>query len=330
MTTKIFISFEEFTKQEFNTYIEQNPTHEIILWVPENSYIPQIYKTYDEWVAFSVALDENGINYTVVTGDLDYYKGHPNVIGWEDFTAYQVFYHFKQGLIYHEKSNYKHAYFVSRNGRETLESSIMIDSLYKYKLDNDSVIQYYNNGAPFKGFENWQPTYWDGIPIGSPPLSPGEYNAPTTYEFASVDVCVAKQTVIDVIDPGFVFPMLWGMPSVIFAKAGMYDKMERILGVALYRDMIDTSFDSIEDDRERADAISAELRKLLKSYSSPDLIFKIFGPIAELNRQHLFKLVRQKNVHQKIKELIELPELHAYKEILNIGDKISLIGKNIY
>lgn len=332
MPTKVFISYDEFSSEEFYNYIEQNPTHKIVLWVPEASIIPQLYKTAEEWISFSQNLDLKNIDYTLVTSDSELYADHPNVIGWDDFAAYKIMYDFKIGSIAFSRRNLgasKH--FVTRNGRESFQCSAIVDLLHKYKLENHTSIQYDNYGNEFSFNLDYSPSFWDGKPFAQIPSNHlNDYNVPLTYVFSAVDISVTTDIMSNAIQPTMLYPIMNGFPSVVYGKKGIVKKMERVLGISMYNDMIDTSYDSIQDSYERADSLMGELRKLFDATYDPETIVKKFDGRAMINKQKVFGLVKNKNVNEKIKEFLDIPELHYYKEILNSGDGFTMIGNVIY
>lgn len=332
MTTKVFISYDEFSSEEFYNYIEQNPTHKIVLWVPEASIIPQLYRTVEEWISFSQNLDLKNIDYTLVTSDSEFYDDHPNVIGWDDFAAYKIMYDFKTASVqFSKRPQMALKHFVTRFGRESFQCSVIVDLLHKYKLENHTVIQYDNYGDEFLFNEPYSPSFWNGEPFSQIyNNSLNEYNIPPSYIFSAVDISATTDIMSNSIQPSMLAPIMNGFPSVVYGRKGIVKKMERVLGISMYNDMIDTSYDSIEDPYERADALMVELRKLFDTYIEPDIIVKKFDGNAMFNKQKVFNLVKNKNVNEKIKEFLDIPELHHYKLILNSCDNLTMMGNFIY
>jgi hypothetical protein len=332
MTTKVFISYDEFSSEEFYDYIEQNPTHKIVLWVPEASIIPQLYKTAEEWISFSQNLDSKNIDYTLVTSDSEFYGVHPNVIGWDDFAAYKIMYDFKIGSIsFSKRPQMALRHFVTRFGRESFQCSIIVDLLHKYKLENYTTIQYDNYGNDFLFNKDYSPSFWDGNLFSNiANNSLNEYNIPSSFIFSAIDISATTDIMSNSIQPSMLYPIMNGFPSVVYGKKGIVKKMERVLGISMYNDMIDTSYDSIQDSHERADSLLGELRTLFNTYNDPEIIVKKFDGNAIFNKQKVFNLVKNKNVNEKIKEFLDIPELHYYKEILNSSDNLTMIGNIIY
>jgi len=331
--TKVFISCDEFSKNEFDTYIAAHPEHRIIIWAPENMYVPQLYRTPDEWKTFSKSIDDLGIDYVLVIGysESNFYDNHPRVIGWDDFAAYDVLSAFVDGrtqISPSPKNMTKH--YVTKFGRESERRTIMTDSLAKYGVLDNTNFHYYNNGNPFE-FAGYQPKYWDKE-ISELIHNDSNYAIPPTqywYLSSAMEIIVEKSMDYPHIYNYFFIPILFGKPSVVFAAKGYYDRVKSIFGIDMYEDVIDTTFDDFDDRLEAADFISRQL-KTLSERKSADHLARDTSAAAINNLRLLVDHVKAKNVNSEIKLMVELPELSYYKDALNAGDKMTFMGKAIY
>lgn len=92
-------------------------------------------------------------------------------------------------------------------------------------------------------------------------------------------------------------PILYGKPFLIYGAVNMNSHLEE-LGFKLFRDVVDYSFDSIEDDEERAIALCKELKRL--STIPLEKIEELTGIEVEFNLQLGKLLSDTRNIPEKI------------------------------
>lgn len=332
MPTKVFISYDEYTKDEFYAYIDSNPQDEIILWGPENVYIPQLFQTQEEWISFYQDLDNRGINYKLVTGCSEFYSGHPNVISWDDYAAYDIIGGFVSGNVRLSPSppNMEN-HFVTNFGDERFNRTVMVDTLVKYNLLGTTALHYYNNGNPFV-FEYYSPKYWDGLP-STLMARDIKYDIPDLRYFylsAACEIVMEKELRYPHISNRSILPIIFGKMLVVFGAKGYYDKMKKLFGFDMFENIVDVSkFEVGENVISRSENMVTELTRVVESQDATMLARNAANSTSR-NIQILVNVVKEKNVDSRIKEMLELPELHEYKQKLNSGDKVVFMGKSIY
>lgn len=343
MTTKVFISVEGFTKEDLYTHIDNNPSDEIIIWGPENMYIPQLFKTFPEWKVFEQDMIDRNVNFKIVIGCSEFYGENENVIAWDDFAVYELFkgYLLGNAPISSSKKDFYSYNFVTRNGRESFQSSLIVDLLYKYNLNDKTLIEYSNYGDEFHnkhivdvdGKEtNWEPSHWNGNMLTSdeyriPNLN--AFNIPYVgYDFSMVDILVAKNIQFPQLDKSILYPMLLDKPFIIYGAKGIYEKMKNLLGIDIHDELVSMyPFDNISDHIHRAERVVQNIKHLDQNDRMSENK-KLFG---SYNKIRLVELVKKKDVHPVIVDLLtNHDELIDYKRCYYAGDAITVIGKNIY
>lgn len=331
MPTKVFISYDEYTKEEFYSYIDLHPQDDILLWGPQNVYIPQLFKTQEEWISFYQDLDNRGINYKLVVGCSEFYNGHPNVISWDDYAAYDIIYRFVSGNVMLSPSPQNmEKHFVTNFGYETFPNTAIVDKLAKYNILDNTALHYYNNGNPFEFNYNYSPTHWDGLP--STLITDG-FDIPIVRYFylsAACQIVVEKDLNYPHINYTSLMPIVFGKMLVVFGAKGYYDKMKKLFGFDMFENIVDVSKFEVGDDIvSRSEIIAKELLRVTQNQDATMLARNAANAVSS-NLQTLVNLVKEKNVDLRIKEMLELPELHEYKKHLNSGDKAVFMGKSIY
>lgn len=330
--TKVFISVEEFPAKEFYDYIETNPTHRVVIWGPENVYVPQLYKTQDEWKTFSSDLDSKGIDYVVVTGCSEFYENHSRVVGWDDFAAYDVLWEFVVGNLQLSPSpNMLTHHFTTRFGQETIRCSYVTDMMVKNGIMDNTNFYYSNNGKEFS-HDLYQPIYWDGkkpeYDCAVNNCNIPDYRMP--YLSSALEISVEKDWQYPHITDCLFIPIVFGKPSICLGAKDYYKKVKKLFGIDMYTTHIDTLFDDESNRRLASDMAMMSLKLLSIKIPSPDALARELAFTVTSNLQKVLSCVQARNVNSEILKLVEIPELYHYKEVLNSGSEITFIGKTIY
>lgn len=118
---------------------------------------------------------------------------------------------------------------------------------------------------------------------------PSNYHKPEDLYFDSFMEVVLESTLrVIFLTEKTIKPIAWGKPFIVYAAPGFHKFLVE-LGFQLYTEVFDYSFDSIEDDVERAEAIVNQINTLHNTRSYSDMYKQLKSKI-EFNQKHLVQV----------------------------------------
>ena len=251
-----------------------------------------------------------------------------NLISWRTFFAHQVVHYCCNNQIHpygHNEKLQKH--FVSLNGRAHTHRVRFIDHMYKYGLNRYGYISFQN--FENRSIDNYTCKWWepqkmivDPEHLDSPDGMVDILLPPPQFKDALWSLICESTTDAQFITEKTYIPIFHKRPFLIYGhpKANLYMKS---LGFQLFDEIIDYSFDSIDNDAERVDAYMKEVQKICNMEVNKQR--QILQKKIDYNHNHMLKLVNNKKIKKSISKCLpkfDQFHLHMYTEYLNIADRL--------
>lgn len=201
-------------------------------------------------------------------------------------------------------TEFKHK-FVSLNNRSHLHRCILIEELAKQNLLDKGIVTWIkhlneNSDFDFKYFNNEKRLLNDGFAD-----RPDSYSIPVEYTDSLFDIVTEATMDKQFLTEKTVKPLLFKKPFILFGAMNIHKHLVN-LGFKLYDEVIDYSFDDIDDPYLRAEMFTKNIHKIL-----------------EMDSKELYELLLPKiiyNFHNAIRIIIDrsmIPEvvMDYYKSI---------------
>lgn len=317
------------------TAIENDDSYtNVVIFGPEE-YEPGIHLTATEFIMLKRFLEFHNVKLTVILGSpneytLNYkysYRNFKELRSWHTYFAnYIIAYGLNHNLLPygHNKKISKH--FISLNGRAHSWRCVFIDYMAKYNLIDKGYVSWHNSenwDYPYT-FRWWTPTklnfdsYWinpsDGFfDIFRPPNEFKDSLFSVISESTTEAIFVTEKTYI---------PIYHKRPFLIYGAPYIHEYLKS-LGFLMFDEIIDYSFDSVDDDEKRCEMVVKEVEKLCKHDISK------LKQRTEQKVQHNFDNLLQISANKKLvpKEVKKLVTNNThnpfpqYAEVLNISDR---------
>jgi hypothetical protein len=306
----------------------------IVFFGPEEHRFKKILdsrKTYKNLVTF---LNSKNIDYLFVNGAcgdyalnyrFDFKKFGHKFVHWETFFAYSVYNVFQQSIGHNKKIT---KLFTSLNNRAHNFRKMFIDQMYNFDLFNHGYISWNNidveTGYSFK--------YWKPEPMllsdRTDAYTQDFFKLPTKEFKDSLFSLIAESTMDAIFTTEKTYiAILHRRPFLTFGapSANLYMKT---LGFKLFENVIDYSFDAVDDDTERCNLYMQQVKKLT-TYNLNELKNEVM-PIVNYNFDNFNEMIRNNStVPEIVKDLVfnsTHNRLQGYAYLLNNNKKTFIIG----
>ena len=327
-----------------NELEKDNSYTDIVIFGPEEHEIGFAFHD-TEFVMFKRFLDYHNVNLKMILGAptnsiLNYryqFKDFKNLNPWHTFFANFVIQH----ILYLKASPYGHnnvinKHFTSMNGRAHPWRCMFIDYMYKYNLFDKGYISWHNS-------ENWQYPYdfkwWAPKKLNFDKnwVNPSNgfydmYTVPIEFKDSLFSIISESNLQTIFVTEKTYLPIYHKRPFIIFGAPYIHQYLKS-LGFMLFDEIIDYSFDSVDDDEKRCDMLMKEVAKLCST--NIEKLRKKSITKVEHNFNNLLKIVENKKlIPKEVRRTIENgthERFDLYRNVLNISntkDFLNLINKD--
>lgn len=249
-----------------------------------------------------------------------------NLVPWETWFAHQVICH----ALNHDLDPYginanPTKYFVSLNGRAHPHRQMFLDYMYREQLFESGYVSFYNfENRPFDSykFKWWSP---ESMKFDEEFTKPENGIAdllrpPQHFKNSVFSVICESATDVQFITEKTYVPIYHRRPFVIYGHplANAYMKS---LGFEIFDDIIDYSFDEIDDDEIRCDMFMQQIKKLT-TYNIQYLRDAVQSKVHH-NWLNMLSIVENKKTRKRINKLLPKNSnhfhIHNHLEYLNIA-----------
>jgi hypothetical protein len=342
--TFYFLIWSNQTFNDFVNEIEYNKGYtDVVIFGPEEHDAGKLFYSHEQYILFKRFLDYHNINLKIVLGSPNdlianpryVFKDLPDLTPWSTYFAnFVMCYNMHLGIRPYGHNNTITKHFTSLNGRAHPWRCMFADHMYKYDLYKNGYVSWHNaenwNYDDMYQFKWWTPENinFDKVWIENTTGIKDIYNPPMDQFRDSLFSVISESTMecIFVTEKTYV-PIYHKRPFLIFGAPGIH-KYLKSLGFKLFEEIIDYSFDSIDDDEERCDALMQQLLKI--SRNNIQKTKRMLQPKIEYNFLNMLRLVsNSKNVSRDVRRILKHSDqdvLESYKDILNIGSNPKFIN----
>lgn len=174
-----------------------------------------------------------------------------------------------------------------------LHRCMLLDELSNRNLIEHNAITwhqkiYYYQVPGFYTFKHWTPCI---LKLNSEPKAfkkSNQWNVP--LEWHETFLHVISETLVDIIyiTEKTVAPLLGGKLFISYAAKGFYQELKK-LGFQLYDEIIDYSFDDIDNHEDRLNALMDQIEKIIQ-LNDYEKVYKDLNEKLRYNQQHAIKL----------------------------------------
>lgn len=245
-----------------------------------------------------------------------------NSYGWGTFFAYSVVF----DAFINKKKPAGHTQltksFISLNRRAHTHRCMFIDILHKYKLQEHGIITWHMFQTPVCDYEfkHWDPMCLTVDEPGDPINNFHLYPYPPQFQKTLFSVVSESSSDMVFLTEKTFMPIFHKRPFLIFGGKNIH-KYLKTLKFKLFDEIIDYSFDSVDDEYERFDMAMRELKKICKH--DPNNLLKLIKPKIEYNYANLLNIVKYSiGVDEEVTKIVNnWPDGigNNYKDLLNFG-----------
>lgn len=172
---------------------------------------------------------------------------------------------------------YKNIYSFQNNGKEkhVLDMVRHIEHIHKYKVDC---------------FDLKTHKYKHDIDTGGTLHS--DNNTDQAFYHSSIHIAGETAYEVTFFTEKTWNPILHGKPVIVHGAKNINKHLENY-GFKLYNNVIDYSFDEIEDMPERTKMLAAELKRVGDKYT-PQVLTKLTAEIADYNKNHALRIIKDR------------------------------------
>lgn len=306
-------------------------THVVIMG-PEEYEAPEFFINREQYKFFKGYLNYNNIKLIHVTSAITdpeinyryYANDQQDTICWEMFFAHQVVTgQLERDIIPYGHEEKIHKHFTSMNGRSHKWRCMFMDYMAKYNLIDKGYVSWHNveNWDYDYKFKYWTPKKmsfdrrWrksaDGLlDILFPP-----------EEFKTSLFSVISESNVDclfVTEKTFI-PIFHKRPFIVYGPPN-FQKYLKSKGYQLFDEIIDYSFDEIDDNEVRADMMMQQVEKIC-NHDIYELKSRLQPKVEHNFRNMMNDVVSRKHIHPHIIKLIDINHdlTSHYSYLLNIG-----------
>lgn len=213
-----------------------------------------------------------------------------------------------------KRNEYKYP-FICLNNRAHLHRCYVIDFMAKYNLINTQKVSWIDplNEVMASKFKF---KYFDGnrVDFDNMKTNQDSYIIPNEYYESFVDFVTESSHETIAISEKTIKPLVFKKPFVIMGAAGINKHLEK-LGFKLYDEIIDYSFDEVEDIELRAELYVKNMKNIseLKNF---DDIYSILLPKVEHNYNLCFELAVSMDIPKEVKKILPIAQTNPFDEEL--------------
>ena len=338
-----YLSVWAFRHEDFKFLVdavESNDVTAVVLLMAEEYQFPPFFVSSETFRIFKGFCNSHNTKLTVITGcntsdkfgfRYENLNQQDVIISWETFFAHltveRSLGHNRMPLGHNATIN-KH--FISLNGRAHPHRCMFLDYMYKEDLFRHGYVSFHN-------FENWdyqyEFKYWNPTTLkfdmsfeSSPDGIVDIMRPPIEFKDALFSLVCESTVNAQFLTEKTYIPIWNRRPVLIYGhpKANLYLKS---LGFELYDEVIDYSFDAIEDDEERCIEFMKQVKQLC-SYDI-DTLRKQLMPKIHQNWLTLIDILRSKKTRNRIQQYLPADTNHeqvdVYRNMLNIASEHKLV-----
>lgn len=185
---------------------------------------------------------------------------------------------------------YKNIYSFQNNGKETLDIVRELEQVFNYKVDSFNLKTH---------------RYEADLETGGTPYS--DNNTDQAFYHSSIHIAGETAHEVTFFTEKTWNPILHGKPVIVHGAKNSNKHLEHY-GFKLYDNVIDYSFDKIDNMFERTEMLAAELKRVGEKYT-PQVLTKMTLEIADYNKHNALRIIKERR---------HIPEI--FKEWLSIYD----------
>lgn len=309
--------------------IEKKEINKLIIFGPQEHTIIRFDNSPVDAKMFDDYMKSKNIDVTRVVGVAPSKKWNPNyrlsydkkTYGWDTYFAHAtVLESFNSNRSPLGHTNIKKS-FISLNRRAHPHRCEFIDILHKHKLQEHGIITWHK----FETYEYYYKfKYWDPVILKIdepfdieknhqllvPPLQFQETLFSVICESTSDSIFLTEKTYV---------PIIHKRPFLLVGAKNIHGYLKK-LKFKLFDEIIDYSFDSVDDQTERYNMIMIELAKICNH--DPNDLLKILKPKIDYNYVNLLNIF--KNSIGADPEVVKIVNQYSgpmelYKDLLNYG-----------
>lgn len=345
--TFYYIVWSSITLSDLVNAIESDPGYtDVVIFGPEEYEPGALWISPEQYLLIKRFLDYHNVELKIVFGspiDKDLNPKYkfidlPNMSAWPTyFSNFVVNYNVMKDIYPYGHNNIVTKHFTSLNARAHPWRCMFVDYIYKYGLFDKGYVSWHNseNWDYVYNFRWWTPETinFDSNWINNTDGVLDIFNPPVEQFRDSLFSLISESTTecIFVTEKTYI-PIYHKRPFLIFGAPRTHEYLKS-LGFKMFDELIDYSFDLIEDDEKRCNALMHQMLKLSKH--DIQKIKRIAKPKTEYNFLNLLRLVCNKKLVSKdvrrIVDSIDQNTVTNYKNTLNIGKSsefIDFITKN--
>lgn len=304
----------------------------VVIVGPEEYEAPDFFTSREQYKFFQGYLKFHNIKLIHITSAVMdpainyryYVNKETDTISWESYFAHQVI----SGQVDrdltpfgHDKTIDKH--FISLNGRAHPWRCMFMDHMAKYNLIDNGYVSWHNSEDWQYGydFKYWKPKImkfdrrWmnttDGI---LDLLYPPEQFKSSLFSVISE----SNMNCLFVTEKTYI-PIFHKRPFIIFG-APNFHKYLASKGYKLFDEVIDYSFDEVDDDQTRCDMMMQQVEKIC-SYDVYELKALLQKKVEHNFKNMIHRVTNKQDIHTFVSKLLDIDHnmLESYKFSLNIG-----------
>lgn len=297
--------FSEFLKYIVDQINQHGKVEIINVFIAEEVFLPFAD------VLHTVCLEKNiQINYLFGAMSIDTFieSGHHDpsknrrVFLWPEFFIVRTNYYFTElSIEYDDLRSNKFLYpIICMNGLSHHFRKILVDNLAKYDLVTGNAISWHNippNSGPIYEWQYWCPLTMSltesknqkGLYRHSRFHSFNQFSVPDEYYDSFLQIVPETTINVAFITEKTAMPLFYKKLFVAVASKHFHMGLVR-LGFKLYDEIIDYSFDDVDNTELRINMILKEVKKLILDKSKFSNIYEIIKPKLEYNQQLAIKL----------------------------------------
>ena len=194
-----------------------------------------------------------------------------------------------------------------------------LDTFHKYELNkvgkftwNITTTEYVGrvSGADLYQFEYWEEKVTkdelNTYKSRKPDIIPSE-----SYFNSLFDIVLESTTTVCFFTEKTVRPLVYGKPFILVGHRDLHANLVEA-GFKLFDNIVDYSFDSIEDVDERIEAINKELKRLSETFTIEEL-YRATKDVVEYNKKHIKDLATS-NYSYYGEIVADFPDVRSYIE----------------
>lgn len=331
--TFYYIVWADYNLSKLVNVIENDSSYtDVIIFGPEEHEPGSLWMSHEEYLLIKRFLDYHNVNLKVVLGPPTDKKINPrykfndlpNLVSWPTyFSNFVLRYNLTNQILPYEHNETIGKHFISLNARAHPWRCMFIDYMYKYGLFDKGYVSWHNADSwnYVYNFKWWTPEIinFDDNWINDQGGYKDIFRPPVQFKDSLFSV-ISESTLdtIFVTEKTFL-PIYHKRPFIIYGAPGIHRYIES-LGFKLFDELIDYSFDKVENDEMRCNLFMNQVSKICNH--DIQKIKKILTPKIEHNFYTMLKIVRDRTTVSK--DLIKILKksnhylMRSYLDALNI------------